>query len=132
MCPGPSRGTPPFDLSKVANLKYVEFRWKQLEIQWITTSLQTAQSPNLRQITITLESLFVSIGSVGEAIHREWRDLDRLLVQLWTSRSILPKIGYRRQICGDDLRDFTPSLLPELTSRGAVSVLGYRFSQSGE
>ena len=85
-------------------------------------SLQTIKSSNLRQITITIDSLIAFIGLIGEEILRQWRDLDRLLVQLWTSRSIIPKVAYHGYYV-DDLGDLSQSLLPELTSRGAVSVI---------
>ena len=120
--PGPPRMSPPFDLSKVIKLKDVEFRWWRPDIQWINMSLQTIKSSNLRQITITIGSF---VHPSREAVCQQWRDLDHLLVQLWTSRSILPKIMYGRSGSerGDNLRDIAPSLLPELTSRGAVSVV---------
>lgn len=121
--PGPSGIKTPLDLSKVTKLKDVEFRLHRPEPQWTIMSLRTAQSQNLRQITITIDSLVAFIGPVGEVIHHQWRDLDRLLVQLWTSRSIIPKVRYERRNRRDDMGDLAPSLLPELASRGAVSVV---------
>ena len=63
------------------------------------------------------------VHPVDEAILRKWQDLDHLLVQLWTSRSILPKIRYERRDRGDDMGELAPTLLPGLTSRGAVSAV---------
>ena len=119
MCLGPPKTSPPFDLSKVTKLKDVEFRWYKPDIQWITMSLQTIKSSNLRQITIAIGAFVL----FDEAVRQQWRGLDRLLVQLWTSRSILPRIIYGRVDRGDSLGDLVPSLLPELTTRGAVSAV---------
>lgn len=116
--------SPPFDLSKLTKLKDVELRWNTSGIQWITTSLETAKSPNLRQVTITISSFVAFVDPVEEEMCREWQDLDRLLIQLWTLRSISPKIRYEKRDRGNDLGELGPSLLPELTSRGAVSVFG--------
>ena len=86
-------------------------------------SLQTVKSPNLRQIAITVDSLTAFNLPVGGEIHWEWQDLDRLLVQLWTSRSILPKIKFERRIRGNPLGELPPGFLPELISMGAVSMI---------
>ena len=87
-------------------------------------SLQTAKSQNLCRITITIDLLTAfDLPIVGE-IHREWQDLDRLLAQLWTLRSILPKVKYKRAIRGNTLGEFPPGLLPDLTSMGAISMIG--------
>jgi hypothetical protein len=52
-----------------------------------------------------------------------WQNLDRLLLQLWILHSIRPKIKYRWEEEGDDLRDLAPWLLPELTSREVVDLI---------
>ena len=37
----------------------------------------------------------VGVGqAVGEPVYNQWLELDRLLIQLWDSRSIRPKISY--------------------------------------
>ena len=84
-------------------------------------TLRTAESINLEQITIHFPFAFVE--PTVEAAHREWRDLDRLLVQFWTSRSIRPKIIYEQERGGSDLGDVAPRLLPELTSRGVIDSI---------
>jgi hypothetical protein len=55
-------------------------------------ALQTVESKNLQQITIHYPTILT--GTIEEAVHQaqEWQELDRLLVQFWTSRSIRPKI----------------------------------------
>jgi hypothetical protein len=107
----------PFDLSNLSKLREVEFRWNTPDIQFLTASLQTVKSPNLRRISITIGQFVPFLARVGRAVHREWLDLDRMLAQWWTSRSILPKIRYEWK------GDFASRLLPELTSRGAVSAV---------
>ena len=60
---------------------------------------------------------------IGGTVRQEWEDLDRLLVQFWTACSIRPKFMYVAEEGEDDLRDLAPSLLPELTRRGAVDLV---------
>jgi len=55
--------------------------------------------------------------------YAEWLDLDRLLVQLWETRSAGLKVtctawpGRKGEV-----RDFTNCFFPELTRRGAIDV----------
>ena len=107
------------DLSKLTKLKDVVL-WCP-DIQRITMTLQTAESTNLKQITIHLPLAFIQ--PTVESAYREWQDLDRLLLQFWISRSIRPKIRYRLGKDGCDLRDVAPRLLPELTSRGVFDLI---------
>jgi hypothetical protein len=111
---------PSLDLSKATKLKVVEFRCARSNVQWIATALQTIKSENLQQITI---NLFPASGRVGEAVRREWLNLDRLLTQFSTSRSIRPKIVYVEREGGADLKNLALSLFPELTRRGIIDVV---------
>ena len=115
--------SPPLDLSKVTKLKRLEFQWHTSIVQWITSTIQTVESPHLRQITVAMSTSASFDYPIEEAICREWQDLDRLLFQLWTSRSILPKITYVSKWCADNLGVYESSLVPELTSRGAVIMV---------
>ena len=54
------------------------------------------------------------------AVRREWEDLDRLLVELWTSSSVRPKIIYQMGEGENDVGDPVPRFFPELTRRGVV------------
>ena len=110
---------PLLDLSKATKLKDVQFWCERPNIQWITMALQSIESKNLQQIIIHCSSLFRNL--IGETAHQAWRDLDRLLVQFWTSRAIRPKLEY--EAGGDDLKGLVPSLLPELTRRQVVDLL---------
>ena len=114
---------PLLDLSKLTKLKDVVFGCTGSDIQRITMTLQTAESINLEQITIHSPTAFRK--PIVESAYREWRDLDRLLLQFWTSRSIRPKIGYKDGEEGIDLRYLVPRMLPELTSRGIVDLVEY-------
>ena len=107
---------PLVDLSKLTKLKNVVFGCPY--IQRITTTLRTAEFINLEQITIYSPTNF-GTPSVKSA-YREWQDLDRLLLQFWTSRSLRPKIEYGGEC---DLIKLAPRLLPELTSRGAIDLI---------
>jgi hypothetical protein len=114
-------GTPPFDLSKATKLKELSFRWGGPGVQRVTTALQTVRSKNLQQIAIRLYARFVN--PVEEKVRQEWQDLDRLLVQFWTSRSIRLKIKYEAWEGENSLGALAQSLLPELTRRGAVDLV---------
>jgi len=56
-----------------------------------------------------LVDLQVAIEGVA---YQEWWDLDQLLVQFGTTHSVRPRVVYT---AGNDLRNYVPSLLPELT-----------------
>jgi hypothetical protein len=112
---------PLLDLSRASKLKDVEFRCGRPNIQWITMALQSIESKNLQQIIVHCYSIFQN--PVGEIAHRAWRDLDRVLVQFWTSRAIRPKIEYEAGEEGEDLKGLAPVLLPELTRRQVVDLL---------
>jgi hypothetical protein len=115
-------GTPPLDLSEATKLKDLSLRFGGPNVQWITMAFQTARSKHLQRIAI--RPLYITSESLGgETVRQEWQDLDRLLVRFWTSHSIRPKV-----VCGagkgeSGLRDLAPSLLPELTRRGAVDLV---------
>ena len=87
----------------------------------------TPEHQDLRRISIHIP-FYLTNGTgagqtVGEAARREWLDLDRLLVQLWESRSIRPRVGYKG--LGQRMKQQTTDywvgcLLPEITRRGIV------------
>jgi len=87
-----------------------------LSVQWITTTLQTVKSKSLQHITIY--PAFSIPETIEEAVHQEWQDLERMLVQFWTSHSIRLQVTARNE--GKNPGDHVPSLLPELTKRGLV------------
>ena len=114
----------PLILSKATKLKELKFDCTGLSVEWITTTLQTIKSKKLRKITITFSSGGALISQVGEATRREWRDLDYLLVELWTSRSTLPTITYKESRRWNGLGKLVLSLLPKLAGKGAVNGVG--------
>jgi len=83
--------------------------------------VKTAKSENLQKITVI--SFALTATYIEEAVCREWQDLDHLLLQLWTSRSIRPKVVCKRGRREDGTRDVASRLLPELTKRGVVEVV---------
>ena len=111
------------DLSKAAKLKYLTFlrRHPRSTVQWITAALQTVNSKTLQSITIRPDG--GRPETIGEEFHQEWRHLDHLLVQFWTSHSIRPRVMYVAWKGKKGLRDCLPSLLPELTRRGLVDLV---------
>lgn len=60
--------------------------------------------------------------AIGEAIHEQWLELDRLLVQLWELHSIRTKAFYYPGKDGEDQSSSVYSLLPEMT-RGGIADL---------
>ena len=89
-------------------------------------TLQTVKSTKLEQITIRSPTALAR--PITESNYQEWHDLDRLLLQFWTSRSIRLKIGCISGRDGGDFRDTASRLFPELTSRGIIDVVEWAFS----
>ena len=88
---------------------------------------KTAREKTLEQITIRTVANFHDL--IEERVHQEWQDLDHLLVELWTSHSIRPKVTpviYTGMVRGNRLSEPVESLLPELASRGAVNAVEER------
>ena len=100
-------------------------------------ALQTIQSKNLQRITTSPYAALTNLPDISthpqltfrtvvwETVRREWQDLDRPLVQLWTSHSVRPRITYEVGRIGNYLGAFLPSLLPVLTRRGLVDLVEY-------
>jgi hypothetical protein len=112
------------DLSEALKLKDAEFWSTGPSVQWITTTLETTKTKNLRQITVC--PLLDFEGPIGETILQEWQGLDRLLVDLWTSRSVRPRVAPARYVKWareDSPEEVLASLLPGLSSRGAVDAV---------
>ncbi|KAF9780878.1 hypothetical protein BJ322DRAFT_1112270 [Thelephora terrestris] len=114
----------PFALSGATKLSHARFQCFGLNVRWITATLLTAQSPNLRKITIVVTSRDTPANLVGEKIRREWQDLDHLLDYLWTSRSVFPEITYSGRLVSQGFGELALRLLPKLASKGAVGRVG--------
>ena len=106
---------PPLDLSHVAKLKDVEFRFVRPSVQWIIATLQTAKTKHLRRVTVFSS---IRLDKVQEVDRQGWQDLDHLLVQLWSSHSIVPKLKYTKAPERMGVREAAPNLFPELVNRG--------------
>jgi hypothetical protein len=117
-------GTPPLALSKAVKLKELSFVCGTFNVQRVTMALQTIQSKSLQQITIHPYAIFTN--PIREMVLQEWHDLDRLLIQFWTSHAIRLKIAHGTGKREYDLRTFAPDLLPELTRRGLIDLVQHR------
>ena len=120
------------DLSNAKKLGGVTFWSISVKVEWITTALQTItpEHREFRLITIHVPYGLVlfKVGddirqAVGETIHQGWLDLDRLLVRLWESNSIRPRVecdgrGEEEQ----SLNYCIGCLLPEITRRGIIDL----------
>ena len=93
----------------------MHFLWHEPNVQWISTALRTAKSENLQRIVIRFLPTLPGLPEGADRL--EWEDLDNLLVQLWTTRSIHPVFEFESGI-----RELGPMLLPELANRGAVAT----------
>jgi hypothetical protein len=105
------------------------------DVEWIIVALQTItpEHQDLRQITISVYDNLIpsdadNIGAdaeqtVGEANFRQWLNLDRLLVQIWESRSIRPKVIFTEQEGMSVMRDCMGCLLPEITKKGIIDLV---------
>lgn len=110
----------PLDLSRATKPNHVKLMCTGPNVQWVSTTLRTANSTNLQKITITIGYCGGTLANpVGEAISQEWQDLDHLLDHLWTSRSICPNIRY-----ADGFGELVPSLLPKLAGKGVINGVG--------
>jgi hypothetical protein len=94
------------DLSKATKLKRVEFQPTSWTVQWIIVALQTItpKHRDFRQIAIHVLEYLVPGGvganveqTIGEANYGQWLNLDRLLVQVWESRSIRPRVIFTEE-----------------------------------
>ena len=87
------------DLSKLARLENVTFWVNTQTAHWVTMVLQTILQghTDLRQVSIYLPSsgTLLRVGAdIGRMLAMQWAGLDSLLIRIWKSRSIRPRIGY--------------------------------------
>jgi len=103
------------------------FRCAWLRAEWITKTLYTVESKNLHSLSLELPHSGIE-DPVWEVAHREWLDLDRLLVQFWDSHKLRSKVIYAKAKGEKDAKDEVAKFFPELTRRGIVD-LGQRFER---
>ena len=114
-----------FDISTATKLKHLVFQCGRPNVQWVIETLQTVESKSLQRITVRPDADTLA-HHITEPARQRWHDLDRLLVQFWTSHSIRPIVTYEAGARRKDMRDHAPSLLPELTRRGIVDLAEYK------
>ena len=106
----------------------MDFRLTSLSVGWITTAIQTTtpKHRDLRKISIRLPPILASDVDIMKksAMYGEWLDLDRFLVQSCESRSTRPKVMCTEAHGKRCKRGFTECLLPELTRRGMLDLVG--------
>jgi len=115
-------GATGIDLSKAVKLRDVVFRCTGLHAEWITKTLNTVKSENLHSLSLKFPRSGIE-DPVWEVAHREWLDLDRLLVQFWDSHKLRSKVIYATEKGEKDAKDEVAKFFPELTRRGIVDVL---------
>ena len=124
------------DFSKATTLRDAVFLPVSLSIEWVTLALQTItpKHRDLRQISIHVpyRRTFASVPAnvrqiIGEPVFGQWLALDRVLVQVWESHSICPKIMYIAPGKEKKVMDACMGyLLPEITKRGIVDLVEWR------
>ena len=91
--------TPSLDLSEVTKLKYVIFSCNGSDVQWITTTVKTAESKNPQQVAI---HLYADIpAQIREAVRWEWEIMD---FKLGPSKDHIPdgeRKGRYRRSCAE-------------------------------
>ena len=112
-------------LSKATKLKDVVFLCTEQGVRWIVATLSTAETGNLRSISLGLSYRVVLNALTAKPIDEAWLHLDSLLVQFWASRSIRPKLAYEWVEEETDSDGNVERLLPELTRRGIVALTKY-------
>ena len=123
------------DLSRAMRLKELSFRVNSWCVDWIATALRTVAPKHLDLRQISIHVYFDSANSVGanvrqiigEQLFEQWLGLDRLLVQLWESHSIRPKIQYYVLMRKEkDVSDCVGCLLPGTTEGRIIDLVdGY-------
>jgi len=127
------------DFSNALKLNEVVFRVGILSAVWMTLALKTITPAHrdFHDITIHVSGYLPSIANptnlretLGESFYGQWVDLDRLLVQLWESRGIRPKVGCNVPKKGKvSMFEYTgyllPEILPEITKRGIVELVDF-------
>ncbi|KAF9644822.1 hypothetical protein BDM02DRAFT_3190267 [Thelephora ganbajun] len=116
------------DLSRATKLKEAVFRSNTLRVAWLVLALQSITSEHryLHQISIhvpEVPDLASHRRAVSEVTHRQWMDLDRILVQLWESHGIRLKVMYfvTEEKKGIQ-RERIGGLLPKITERGVIEL----------
>ena len=110
------------DLSEATRLKSVVFRIESWLVGWIVVALRTITSDHrdLREISIYASHRFdgnIRGFITRQVANRQWSDLDRVLVQLWESHSIRPRIGHAK--LGGRIARF----LPDAAKRGIIDLI---------
>ncbi|KAF9644799.1 hypothetical protein BDM02DRAFT_841941 [Thelephora ganbajun] len=117
------------NLSKATKLRAATFRALSLSVAWITMALQTIspRHQDLRQISIHAchdLALATIDANMMQSFGGQWLDLDRLLVQLWESRSIQTKLMHVTPVQEtQDMGEQVGRWLPEATERGIIDLV---------
>lgn len=103
----------PLNLSGFPKLKEMTFGVGPVSTTWVPATLQAGIPGNLRRIVILYSELVARY--LPKRVEQEWRDLDRALARLWSSRSIPPEI-----MSESDPEPVMLQFLPELASMGVA------------
>ena len=129
-------GPTSIDLSKASKLRDVVFWPMSPTVTWIVTALETVapKHRDLRQILIHIpfDLFFINAYArdsvrriIGEAAFKELLGLDDLLVRLWESRSVRPKVTLHTSMkeVKQGVKYCIGYLIPETTKRGIINLV---------
>ena len=109
------------DLSNTPKLKDIKFTFRNPDVNWVTQALQTVDINDLQSVSLKVNLRVISRARGLGTVELGWENLDRLLVQFWTSTSLRPKLTCRSSLLEQaDQRDIVAGLLPESMGRGIV------------
>ena len=114
--------------------------------QWAVAALRTITPDHktLRRVSVQAFNVLHSLGYnncntayvihlVGEATCQALLELDHVLTRLWESHAIRPEIKYSVpfDVSEENARSYMGVLLPELTKRGLVELVGMVYEWYG-
>jgi hypothetical protein len=114
------------ELSKATKLKEVAFWFNELDIPWIANTLHTI-TPGHRDLQkILIYAPYHTdkrVQLISSEIHRQWKDLDCLLLQLWESHAVRTKVVYVGRKEGEVQQRLVTILLPGVTRKKVIELV---------
>ena len=102
----------------------MEFQLTPVSIRWFTESLKTISSNNgsFKQISIRFPLKLYSKENFSEEMHREWTELDELLIRLSEPGKIHTKVICNKG-CSKKEKKFMEDMLPRMAGEGRFELV---------
>jgi hypothetical protein len=118
-----SFSAPPVNFSKATKLKEIMFKFHRRHTAWVVSTLKTITSDHRDLQHILIYFPFSARDMVDEDTYNQWRDLDRILVQLWESHAIrVNPIFDAGEEKREGVSEWVGALLPEANKRGMIGM----------